>query len=350
MPKSVLRAVLGRMQFTLHATRRTPHGASRLVQATSASLVKTRRAPSRHSRDARVYGHTTTAMHKLSTPPRPPSPVPRPGSYQVFLCASWLSIWHRGFFVCTVGCPPLLVLFMCLFFLADGARSGTRGKTKFRVACCYVPWYMVRGSKYPHVLLTTQPFLLLLPFPPLPFLSMFWSFFNVYCFRFLLDCFVLAMYLLCVCYIFCSIVCFHLFCFAFLTGPNRTGRRRERCLSKRTCRRLWRGWRTSSHRRRGRKTTTTTTRTRTSQQRRTDYQVFWSWLYCLLAGCRVVTGRGDRDRMLYFNAWLVIVHTFVRTYVFPGHVGINVAQQFSDWEFDNVFCLFWHLLFSLFLL
>ena len=32
VPKSVLRAVLGRMQFTLHATRRTPHGASRLVQ------------------------------------------------------------------------------------------------------------------------------------------------------------------------------------------------------------------------------------------------------------------------------------------------------------------------------
>ena len=57
------------MQFTLHATRRTPHGASRLVQAMSAWLVKTRRAPSRHSRDARVYGHTTTAINKLSAPP-----------------------------------------------------------------------------------------------------------------------------------------------------------------------------------------------------------------------------------------------------------------------------------------
>ena len=68
MPKSVLRAVLGRMQFTLHATRRTPHGESRLVQAMSAWLVETRRAPSQHIRDARIYGHTTTAMHKLSTP------------------------------------------------------------------------------------------------------------------------------------------------------------------------------------------------------------------------------------------------------------------------------------------
>ena len=31
VPQSVLRAVLGRTQFILHATRRTPHGASRLV-------------------------------------------------------------------------------------------------------------------------------------------------------------------------------------------------------------------------------------------------------------------------------------------------------------------------------
>ena len=41
----------------------------------SARLVKTRRAPSRHSRDARVYVHTTTAMHKLSTLPSPPNRV-----------------------------------------------------------------------------------------------------------------------------------------------------------------------------------------------------------------------------------------------------------------------------------
>ena len=38
----------------------------RLVQAMSVWLVKTRRAPSRHSRDASAYGHTTTAMHKRS--------------------------------------------------------------------------------------------------------------------------------------------------------------------------------------------------------------------------------------------------------------------------------------------
>ena len=72
MPKSVLRVVLGRMQFTLHAARRTPHGSSRLVQAISAWSVETRCAPSRQSRAARVYGHTTTAMQKLSTPPPTP--------------------------------------------------------------------------------------------------------------------------------------------------------------------------------------------------------------------------------------------------------------------------------------
>ena len=66
--KSASQAVFSRMQLTLHATRRTPHDASRLVLAMSAWSAKTRRAPSRHSRDARVYGHTTTVVHDMSTP------------------------------------------------------------------------------------------------------------------------------------------------------------------------------------------------------------------------------------------------------------------------------------------
>ena len=41
--------------------------------------VKTRRARSRHSRDARGYGHTTTGMHELSTPP----PALFPGTWYV---------------------------------------------------------------------------------------------------------------------------------------------------------------------------------------------------------------------------------------------------------------------------
>ena len=70
------------MQFTLRVTRRAPHGASRrMVKAMSAWLVKSGRAPSLYSRDARIYGHMTADMHKLRTPqyfPRPqPSPVTR---------------------------------------------------------------------------------------------------------------------------------------------------------------------------------------------------------------------------------------------------------------------------------
>ena len=43
---------------------------SRFVQAMRVWSVKTRRSPCRHCRDARVYGHTTTAMIDMSTPPR----------------------------------------------------------------------------------------------------------------------------------------------------------------------------------------------------------------------------------------------------------------------------------------
>ena len=69
------KVVLSRMKLTLHATRRTPQGASRLVLAMCAWSVKTRRAPARHCRGARVSGHTTTAMHDNEyTPPSPPSP------------------------------------------------------------------------------------------------------------------------------------------------------------------------------------------------------------------------------------------------------------------------------------
>ena len=39
----------------------------------SARSVKTRRAPSRHFRDARVYDHTTTAMHNNEHTPSLPS-------------------------------------------------------------------------------------------------------------------------------------------------------------------------------------------------------------------------------------------------------------------------------------
>ena len=55
-------AVLCMMQLTLHPTRPTPHGVSCLVQAISAWSVKAGRAPSRHCRGARVFGHTINTV------------------------------------------------------------------------------------------------------------------------------------------------------------------------------------------------------------------------------------------------------------------------------------------------
>ena len=69
VPMSASKAVLSRMQLTLRATRRTPHGASCLVQATSAWSVKTRRAPFRHCRDARVMVVRLRLCMILNTPP-----------------------------------------------------------------------------------------------------------------------------------------------------------------------------------------------------------------------------------------------------------------------------------------
>ena len=77
VPMLASQVVLSRMQLALHAARRTSHGASRLVHAMSTWSVQARRAPSRQCRDARVHGHTTTAVHEMSTFPSPPPPPPR---------------------------------------------------------------------------------------------------------------------------------------------------------------------------------------------------------------------------------------------------------------------------------
>ena len=57
------------MRLTLHATRRTPHGASRLVQAIPTRSVNTRRATSWHYSYAKIYRHKNTAKHDMSTNP-----------------------------------------------------------------------------------------------------------------------------------------------------------------------------------------------------------------------------------------------------------------------------------------
>ena len=111
--KSALQAVLSRMHLTLDATRRTLHGASRLVLAMSAWSVKPRRAPSQHFRDARVYGHITTAIHDMNTPPCPPAGLASVGSDTVKHAAHYVSFTIR------------YILF--LFFLAVAASDGRVG-------------------------------------------------------------------------------------------------------------------------------------------------------------------------------------------------------------------------------
>ena len=96
--KVASQAAIGRMQLILHATRRTPPGASHLVLAMPARSVKTQPVPSIHCRDARVCGHTTTAMHDNEYTPilrrhdfagvtrRPGAFTARPGHFlQIYL-------------------------------------------------------------------------------------------------------------------------------------------------------------------------------------------------------------------------------------------------------------------------
>ena len=63
------------MQLTLHATRRTPHGASRLVQAMSAWSAKTRHAPSRQCSDMR--GSMVIRRPCINIEDTPPPAPPR---------------------------------------------------------------------------------------------------------------------------------------------------------------------------------------------------------------------------------------------------------------------------------
>ena len=107
--KSGSQAVLSRMRLTLHATRQTPDGASRLVQAMPAWLVKTRRAPSRHCRDATVHVHDNEY-----TPP--PSLV----------MWRWFSL---TFSLSLTGRPPLLLIFLgfsCRLRSLTVQRCGSR--------------------------------------------------------------------------------------------------------------------------------------------------------------------------------------------------------------------------------
>ena len=69
----------------------TSRFASRLLQAVSAWSGKPRRAPSQLCSDAAVYGHATTVMRDISTPPAlsPPPRPPSPSSTIPSLPGTW---------------------------------------------------------------------------------------------------------------------------------------------------------------------------------------------------------------------------------------------------------------------
>ncbi|CAM9741270.1 unnamed protein product, partial [Laminaria digitata] len=77
--------------------------------------TQTRRAPSRNCRDARVYGHTTTAMHDDDYTPLPPATGhPRPLG-EIFICNRGVccqrSSDHRAMHpaACSLTLPPMAV-------------------------------------------------------------------------------------------------------------------------------------------------------------------------------------------------------------------------------------------------
>ena len=137
----LLQVFLSRMQLTLHATRRTPHSASRLVHAMPAWSVKTRRAPSRHIRDPGViplWSHDYAHAQTVYPPPPPPHPprgicmVPLsvyivPGIYTWYGCPHrckylvWLSWYgYRQLFVSVFqGCHNPVSVAVCTFWVRE---------------------------------------------------------------------------------------------------------------------------------------------------------------------------------------------------------------------------------------
>ena len=135
--------------------------------------VKTRHAPSRHSRDARDYGRTTTAMHEIEyiSPieytPRPPPPLPQSIIFyfwpkKCYLCVSQQAspsktnlgactpmctgysrrypVWARFWRPRAVGCGQKTFFFLCDYTAASppgicGQQTGFRtleNRTKYR--------------------------------------------------------------------------------------------------------------------------------------------------------------------------------------------------------------------------
>ena len=118
VPKSAWQVAPSRMKVTHHASHRTPTVLRAWYTRCLPGRCKSRRAPSRHCRDVRVYGHMITAMHKLSTPPPPPA---KPGqelsqhsrfSIQYFVLGAYDGL--------RLVCPPILAGTVIVWWASTG--------------------------------------------------------------------------------------------------------------------------------------------------------------------------------------------------------------------------------------
>ena len=104
------------MRLAEHLARFFALGASNFLPW----LVKTRRASSRHSRDAWVYGHTTTAQTEYTLPPAPQ-----------LIPAIYSSAAHRRVVPC--GAVPFPAVRCVLRYAFLRAYSSTRYESKYQV-------------------------------------------------------------------------------------------------------------------------------------------------------------------------------------------------------------------------
>ena len=151
-----------------HATRPTPHGASRLVQPTSAWSVKARRALSRHCRDARVYGHTTTAMLDIEYTPASPDRL-----FELDISTARKTSAPKRVTDLVEGCPKTWRLVLAPMLSSSKSRSAGGGAftriitvlpIKLKRTTRAVPWVQTEYTCFCRINPGTPDFVTLLKF------------------------------------------------------------------------------------------------------------------------------------------------------------------------------------------
>ena len=85
-----------------------------LVETMSAWLVKTRGVPSRHCRDARVYGHKTTAMHDIGYTPPLPLLIQQTVSVLALLAIIGFVCYTQHIYIYMRPCSPFSLSVRCI--------------------------------------------------------------------------------------------------------------------------------------------------------------------------------------------------------------------------------------------